>query len=147
MTDVILIEELQRANAMHLGRQADLEDALAEADVDVLRLDGSAIDDADSLMARVAVDLDLPEDQRPSTWDGLSDVFWAVLGALDASRAVLVWTHAERLMRGSMHDLVMAVTVLTDLARSVETTATGFPRPLRFSVVLLGDDPAFDSPR
>ena len=43
-----------------------------------------------------------------------------------------------------MTDLLMAVVVLSDLARAVSSTATGFPHPLRFSVVLLGDDPAFE---
>jgi hypothetical protein len=40
-------------------------------------------------------------------------------------------------MRGSMHILVMAVTALTDLARSVETTATGFPGSSDLTVVVM----------
>jgi hypothetical protein len=139
---VIPAASLSRLEVMPMRDAGMLEVSLRDADVDVLRIDGSDIVDRQTIMDRFATDLDLAEGERPSGWDGLADRLRGVLTRLHAPHAVLVWTHVEQLARRSAEDLVMAVVVLSDLTRDV--AAPGFPRTLRFSVVLLGDDPAFD---
>ena len=120
--------------------------ALDDDDVDVLRVDGSSIVDRASLMLRFADDLGIADGRRPSGWDGLSDCVRTVVAGLHASRAVIVWSHAEQLARHSMDDLLATVVVFSDLARAVQTTKTGFPRPLRLQLVLAGEGPGFDQP-
>ena len=133
-----------RVGALPLSDLDELLDSLRNEDVDVLPIDGSMIIDTPTLMAHVATDLGIADHARPSTWDGLSDRVYAVLAELTAPRAVVVWTDADQLVRHSLNDLLMAVIVFSDLARTVATTATGFPRPLRLDIVLLGADPAFN---
>jgi len=114
-----------------------------DGDVDVLRVDGTTIVDRSTLAAQFASDLGFSASSTPS-WDGLSDSIRSVLVPLTARRAVIVWTHADRLARNSLNDLLTAVIVFSDLARAVSTTATGFPRALRLEVVLLGEGEGFD---
>jgi hypothetical protein len=132
-----------RVVAMSLGQIDDALAALAGENIDVLRIDGASVVDRPSLMERFATDLGIPDDDRPSGWDGLSDRVRTVLVGLRAPRAVIVWSHAEQLVRHSMDDVLAAVVVFSDLARAVETTATGFPRPVRLQLVLAGEGPGF----
>jgi Barstar (barnase inhibitor) len=109
----------------------------------VLQLDGRTIVDKASLMARIPVDIDIPEGGRPRNWDALSDMFRDSLAAKPAPRTVLLWRHAEVMMMRSLNDLLMALTVFGDVARAVSSTATGFPMAMQFRLILLGEGPMF----
>ena len=133
-----------RVVAVPLGQLDDALAALADEDIDVLHINGASVVDRTTLMDRIAVDLGIPDDDHPTGWDGLSDRLRTVLAGRRAPRALIVWSHAEQLIRHSMDDLLGAVVVFSDLARAVETTATGFPRRLRLQLVLAGEGPGFD---
>ncbi len=137
------ISHFHEVNGFHLESLDFLEQELKIRDVDVLHLDGASVTDKASLVARVAVDLGAAEGLQPVNWDGFADTFWQVLSARTADRVALVWTHAELMIEQSFNDFLVAITILADTARAVNTTRHGFSHPIQFQVFLMGEGTIF----
>ena len=110
---------------------------------EVIELDGGSVVDKASLMARIGADVPVPDNATPTGWDVLSDALWSALATYESDSVFFVWHRADVMMTGALNDFLIGLTVLINLSRSVETTETGFPRPMSFRIVLLGESPAF----
>ncbi len=61
----------------------------------------------------------------------------------DADAFAIVWSDAHRMLGSGLGDLMLAVEAITDLARQVDGSESGFPRPVTLRLVLVGDGPDF----
>lgn len=116
---------------------------LAERGFATLELRGEMVRDKAELLDQFAAGLPGVGDLRPHNWDALADVLWNVLYDLDEERVALVWTGAQTLVESDLQDLLDAVRVVSDVARSVGSASGGFPRQTTFVLVMLGDGPQF----
>jgi len=137
------IADLKVLNAFAESSAERVRTALSDDGFHVLTLDGSAIFDKTSFMARIPVDIQSPDGLTPRNWDGFSDILYQVVAKRPGTTTVLVWRHAEVMLERSFNEFLMALTVFCDVARSVSTTISGSSTPTRFRVVLLGDGPMF----
>jgi len=134
----------------HLGLATSLPsnqlDALRAIDPDeatVIVVDGAGVVDRDGLMSRFADAFGLSPEPGSWIWPALADSIWGALQRMDASRVLVVLTHADELAARSIDEVLTLVLLFADLDRQV-STAEGSPRAIRLSLVLLGDSPAFD---
>jgi hypothetical protein len=125
---------------------ADQLDELRAIDRDeatVVVVDGAGVVDRAGLLGRFSDAFRGPPSDGPPNWMALADAIWAALNQMDATRVLVVLTHADELAARSMGELLSLVLLFTDLDRQVSTAGSGFRQPARLSLVLLGDGTAF----
>lgn len=98
--------------------QRELDALLAELagpDVRTLRLDGSAVHDAQSLFAAAGDQL---FGEPIATWDSFADVLLNYAAA-QAGETALVWSGAEQMLHGDLGGLLTFADMESDIARRV----------------------------
>lgn len=110
----------------------------------IIDLDGKHVRDKKSFFVQAAKDLPQPADLiAVDNWDALSDSMWWALSELDATRVAILWNDAHLMLDGGFPDLLMAISCFEDLAKSVATTESGFPRALSLHIFLIGEGSNF----
>lgn len=127
--------------------QADLSELKTLLDREhftVLEIDGSEVRDARSFFIQATTALPLePPLSGVVNWDAFSDSLWQGLDGLAKPRVALIWTGAQQMLEGGLPDLLTAVDVLCDVARSVRDPLTGVATPTEVLLFLVGLGPNF----
>lgn len=111
--------------------------ALERSGCRVLELPAHGIVDRASLFDAVRSSLPLdPPVVGSRSWDALSDSLWEGLRQLDASRIAIVWPNAGALQARASPDFDAAVSVLSDVAATLEDARATLGHPKRLSIVV-----------
>jgi hypothetical protein len=138
---------VQRLRFLNCFDQRDLfeiKSYLTQHGFFIFEIDGSTITDATTFYdtARKVLPSDPPFGPIVS-WDGFVDSFFGGLNELKEPKVAVIWTHVEKMLLGSLRDLLDITNCLNDVAVQVISPSTGVSVPVSLVLFLVGEGENF----